>query len=84
MVSLFWIEWRISDRLLILLNGISRPTPVPYIAPSEQRQVKRIANVSIFPMDKGGSDMYIHEIGTFVQSFSFFCSYRNDSILRKP
>ena len=33
MVSFFWIEGRISDRLLIFLNGINRSTPVPNIVP---------------------------------------------------
>ena len=52
MVSLFWIEGRISDRLLFLPNGINRLTRVSYLAPSEKRQVKGITSVCIFPMDK--------------------------------
>ncbi len=72
MVSLLGMERRISDRLLILLNGINRPTPLPFIALSQQRQVRRKANVSILAMDKDGSDMYTDQFGHFVQSCSFF------------
>ena len=74
MVSLLWMEGRISDKLLILLNGINGPTPIPNIAPSQQCQVKEDNQCTHIPYGQGWVGCISMNLDILCKVFLFFYS----------